>query len=107
MQAMLAIVQAEDADAAQDRLKQLRLPNVTRIASSGGFLRQGNAALWIAVPADRADETLQALRETCRRRTTYVPAQLEVAQLASAFPVEVEVGGAKVFICEVERYEEV
>lgn len=107
MQAMLAIVQSEDAESALDRLKTLGLPSVQRIATSGGFLRQGNAALWIAVPVGRLGQVMDSLKETCQRRTTYVPAQLEVAQLASAFPVEVEVGGATVFICEVERFEEI
>lgn len=107
MQAMLAIVQSEDAEAAIDRLKPLDLPGVSRIASSGGFLRQGNTALWVAIPPGKLGPVMAALRETCQRRTTYVPAQLEVAQLASAFPVEVEVGGATVFVCDVERYEEI
>ena len=107
MQAMLAIVQSEDAEAALDRLKPLGLPSLQRLATSGGFLRQGNTALWIAVPPGKASSVMSALRETCQRRTTYVPAQLEVAQLASAFPVEVEVGGATVFVCDVERYEEI
>ncbi|HLF01109.1 MAG TPA: cyclic-di-AMP receptor [Anaerolineales bacterium] len=107
MQAMLAIVQSEDAESALDRLKPMGLPSLQRVASSGGFLRQGNTALWIAVPPGRLGQVMDALKDTCQRRTTYVPAQLEVAQLASAFPVEVEVGGATVFICEVERFEEI
>ncbi len=107
MQAMLAIVQSEDADAAMERLKALNLKSVLRIASSGGFLRLGNTALWAALPSGKLGEAMDALRATCQRRTTYVPAQLEVAQLASAFPVEVEVGGATVFLCDVERYEEI
>ena len=41
MQAMLAIVQSEDAEAALDRLKPLGLPSLQRLATSGGFLRQG------------------------------------------------------------------
>lgn len=107
MLAMLAIVQSEDADAALERLKAINLRGVSRIASSGGFLRQGNTTLWAAISPGRLGEVMDALRATCQRRTTYVPAQLEVAQLASAFPVEVEVGGATVFLCDVERYEEI
>lgn len=107
MQAMLAIVQSEDAEAAIDRLKLLSLPSLARISTSGGFLRQGNAALWTAVPPGKLGLIMEALKDTCQRRITYVPAQLEVAQLASAFPVEVEVGGATVFVCDVERYEEI
>ena len=97
MQAMLAIVQSEDAESAIDRLKPLKLPSLARIATSGGFLRQGNTALWMAVPTGKLGLIMDALKETCQRRTTYVPAQLEVAQLASAFPVEVEAPTASFF----------
>jgi uncharacterized protein YaaQ len=105
MQAMLAIVQTEDADAALERLKALGLPAVVRIAASGGFLRQGNVALWAATPPERVPEVMQALRETCHRRTSYIPALPEIPHQAAAFPLEVEIGGATIFLCEVERYE--
>ena len=105
MQAMLAIVQTEDADLALERLKALDLPSLARIAASGGFLRQGNTALWIAVPPGRLAQVMEALQDTCHRRTTFVPTQLEVTAMASAFPMEVEVGGATIFVCDVERYE--
>jgi len=106
MQAMIAIVQSEDADAAVSKLKTLNLPNVTLIATSGGFLRQGNTALSILVNETQVEAVMETLRVTCQRRTSYVPAQLEVAQLASAFPVEVQIGGATVFMTDIERYEQ-
>lgn len=106
MQAMLAIVQSEDVEATINKLKTLHLPSARYVASSGGFLRQGNTSLTIVVNEDQVNAVLNVLRVTCQRRTTYVPAQLEVAQLASAFPVEVQVGGATVFVYDLERFEE-
>jgi uncharacterized protein YaaQ len=106
MQAMLAIVQSEDVEATIKKLETLHLPNARYVASSGGFLRQGNASLTMVVNENQVEAVLDVLRATCQRRTTYVPAQLEVAQLASAFPVEVQVGGATVFVYDLERYEE-
>jgi uncharacterized protein YaaQ len=105
MQVMLAIVQAEDAEATINKLKPLNLPSVTMMTSSGGFLRQGNTALSIVAPEAQTEAVMDILRVTCQSRTTFVPAQLEVAQLASAFPVEVQIGGATVFIIPAERYE--
>lgn len=106
MQAMIAIVQSEDADATVSKLKALNLPNVTLIATSGGFLRQGNTAFSILLNENQVEAVMETLRVTCQRRTSYVPAQLEVAQLASAFPVEVQVGGATVFMTDIERHEQ-
>ncbi len=105
MQAMLAVIQSEDAPAAIERLAAFDLAALSPIAGSGGFLRQGNTVLCLTARDDQVQPVLDALRETCHRRTSYMPAYLETAQLASAFPVEVEIGGATVFICEIERFE--
>jgi uncharacterized protein YaaQ len=104
MQGMLAIVQSQDADSAMERLQTLDLPGLSRIASMGGFLRQGNTTLWIAMHPEQISQVMGVLRETCHRRTSYMPTYMEAPQLAM-FPLEVEVGGATIFICDVERYE--
>jgi uncharacterized protein YaaQ len=104
MHGLLAIVQSQDADAVMERLQKLSLPSLSHLASVGGFLQQGNTALWIAVLPEQLSQVLQILRETCHRRTKFVPTYVEAAQMA-AFPLEVEVGGATVFICDVEHYE--
>lgn len=105
MQAILAIIQTDDAQAAQERLSALTLPSLNAMTSQGSFLRQGNTTLWMAARDEQVPAVLEALRATCHRRTHYVPVQLESAHLASAFPVEVEIGGATVFIGPIERFE--
>lgn len=106
MQAILAIIQAQDTNMALDRLKTLNLPCLMPISSTGGFLRQGNTALWIAVPPPQLAQVLDVLRDTCHQRTTFMPTYyLEAPPNLTAFPIEVEVGGATIFICDVEHFE--
>ena len=106
MQALLAIVQSQDADAVLERLKAFNLPCLVRIASSGGFLQESNTTLWIAVRPGQLGYVLNVLRTTCQQRTAYIPAYyIEAAPLISVFPTEVAVGGATVFVCDIERYE--
>ena len=38
---------------------------VTRVASTGGFLRRGNVTLLIGVEPERLDDAVKLLRETC------------------------------------------
>ena len=106
MQAILTIIQSQDVDAVLERLQGLNLPCLERIASSGSFLRENNTALWIAAPKEQVDQVLTSLRDTCHRRTSFTPSYyIETAPMMFALPLEVEVGGATVFICDVEQYE--
>lgn len=106
MQALLAIVQSQDADAVFERLNAFRLPRLERITSSGSFLRQSNVALLMAIAPEQVNPVLRVLAETCQRRSEYVPSfYIEAAPMITALSLEVEVGGATVFICDVEHYE--
>lgn len=67
MQLAVAIVQEEDADAAVRELIARRLP-VTRISTTGGYLKTGNATLLMAVNEEQLEEATEVLRRTCKRR---------------------------------------
>lgn len=58
-------------------------------------------------PPSSLTEVLETLRRTCRHRMEYVAVPLEGGNMPFAFPMEVEVGGATVFVFPVERYEEI
>ncbi len=64
MKMIMAIVRDADLDKI---LKKLLAENfrVTRIASSGGFFRRGNATLMMGVDEQRVDEAIQIIREHC------------------------------------------
>jgi uncharacterized protein YaaQ len=64
MKLILAILRSVDAGPVIDALvtKSYR---VTRVASTGGFLRRGNATLLIGVEDEHVDPVIDILRETC------------------------------------------
>ena len=65
--------------------------------------------LLIGVDDRTVDSVVTILKETCERRTRLIPAGpniVESAAMMGAF-VEVEVGGATVFIMDVEHFEQV
>ncbi len=103
---ILASVQAEDADDALGALTRRGL-RVTRLASTGGFLRQGNTTLIIGTVAARVDEALEVLRSTCRTRSAHVAVPAEPPSLVHSYLIEVEVGGAIVFVLDVEHFEQI
>ena len=78
------------------------------MASSGGFLQQGNATLLIGVDDDKVQEVIQVIRENCRERSRYltpIPPMVEPGEFFMPYPVEVQVGGATVWVIPVETFE--
>jgi uncharacterized protein YaaQ len=102
MKLLFAIVQNDDQRSLTYALIE-RSISVTRIASTGGFLRGGNSTLMIGVEADRLEETLQIIREqSSRRQVVTVPASGIPHNIDSAaMPMTVTVGGATVFVLDV------
>lgn len=65
MKLMIVIVRdIDDADVIQALVAQDY--RVTRVASTGGFLRHGNVTLMIGVEAGRVDKVIETLRQVCR-----------------------------------------
>ncbi len=90
---VIAIVQEDDADAVVRQLVDSGLP-VTKIASTGGFLRAGNATLLVGVEDERLSEVKEIIQEKCGRRRVPVSASVED---------EAEEGGAVVFVVALEE----
>jgi len=104
---VVAIVHHEDAGSLVDALLE-REYRATRLQSSGGFLKQSNATIMVGVEDDKVDEVMDVVRETCTSRTEIVnpmPPIMEPGEFFMPYPLEVEVGGATVFVVPVERYE--
>jgi len=107
MKLVVAIVHNEDAGALVDALLE-REHRATRLHSSGGFLKQSNATIIVGIDDDRVEEILGIVRDTCTARTQTVnpmPPIMEPGEFFMPYPLEVEVGGATVFILPVERFE--
>jgi uncharacterized protein YaaQ len=104
---VVAIVHADDAARCSDALTQAGFV-VTRFMTSGGFLQKGNATLLVGIDASRVDEAVAILRKHARTRIEEInptPTGAEAVEFIVPFPVEVEVGGATLFVLDVERFE--
>jgi uncharacterized protein YaaQ len=65
MKLMLIIVRDEDADPATQELIQNDF-RVTRMASTGGFLRRGNSTLLVGVEDDLVEKVTDLLKHVCK-----------------------------------------
>ena len=104
---VVAIVNPEDAGPLVDALLEREF-RATRLPSSGGFLKRTNATVLLGVDDDAVEEVIGIIRENCHSRTQLVnpmPPILEPGEFFLPYPLEVEVGGATVFVLPVERFE--
>jgi len=107
MKLVVAIVHGEDAGVLVDALLEHDY-RATRLHSSGGFLKQSNATVLVGVEDAQVDEVIGIVRENCNARTQVVnpmPPIMEPGEFFMPYPLEVEVGGATVFVLPVERFE--
>jgi uncharacterized protein YaaQ len=104
---VVAIVHPEDAGALVDALLEREF-RTTRLHSSGGFLKQSNATVMTGCEDDQVETVMELVRATCTSRTELVnpmPPVMEPGEFFMPYPLEVEVGGATVFVLPVERFE--
>lgn len=109
MKLVIAVVQGEDAQRTSEALTAGGYAS-TRLSSSGGFLQQGNVTFLIGVEDSRVHEAVQLIRDNCRERSRYLtpmPPVPEPGELFMAYPVEVQVGGATVFVVPVDSFEKI
>ena len=105
MKLILAIVSNDDSGAVSSALTREGF-SVTKLATTGGFLMAGNMTLMIGTEDERVDECIACISKCCKQRTEIVPGTASIGLgLESAMPIEVTVGGATVFVTNVERFE--
>jgi uncharacterized protein YaaQ len=107
MKLIVSIVNLDDLYALTDTLVQADY-DATVVSTTGGFLREGNATILIGVNDASVAQVLHIIRAKCRTRMRYmqpVSAGLEGEEAFMIEPIEVEVGGAVVFVLDVERFE--
>jgi uncharacterized protein YaaQ len=82
MKLIVAIVQGEDAD---DVIRAMLAAGhrLTRINTTGGFLRRGNATLLIGVEDHQIDEVIALMQATTRRRTESAPLDKGIPEYAA------------------------
>lgn len=104
MKLIIAIVNNDDAATVLSELTKQGF-SATRLQTSGGFLKVGNATFLIGVEDDKVDGAVEIIREysSQRKMTTMVnPTYINDTMISA--PIEVTVGGATVFILDAEQF---
>jgi len=97
MKLIISIVNSDDARGLLDQLVT-RGFRATVISTTGGFLREGNTTMFVGTEDAKVDEVLRIIRQSSHTRTQYVSP-------LPPNPIEVQIGGATVFVLNVERFE--
>ncbi|OXM82626.1 cyclic-di-AMP receptor [Paenibacillus rigui] len=107
MKLVVAIVQDKDSNRLSNALIKEGF-RATKLASTGGFLRAGNTTFMIGIEDDRVNEVMTVIKANCKIREQMVTPVSPMGGTTDSyipFPVEVQVGGAAVFVLPVERFE--
>jgi uncharacterized protein YaaQ len=106
MKLVIVVVQDQDSNKLLNALMEHNF-RVTKLSSSGGFLKSGNTTFMIGTEDIRVDKALQVIQDNCKAREQLVAPVSPMGGNADSFipyPVEVEVGGATVFVLPVEQF---
>ena len=99
---LVAIVHDEDAGGLINALRDAGL-RVTRLRSSGGFLRGGNSTLLLGVEDEQVQAAADLIERNCRPRTQQVPLELLGGMEQSWLRTEVTHGGATIFVLPLDE----
>ncbi len=105
MKLLIAIVQDQDAHIVIDELAE-RDFRMTKLATTGGFLKSGNTTILMGIDEARIPEAVSIIETNCKSRdmTTSLMSVTMPGDAYIPYPVEVKVGGATVFILEVDEF---
>ena len=105
MKLIVAIVQDQDVNALMDALTEKKY-RVTKLSSTGGFLKSGNTTLLIGVEDDKVNEVKELVDHNCKTReiTTSLLTVTMPGDTFVPYPLEVKVCGATLFVLNVEEF---
>lgn len=109
MKLVFAIVHDEDGRAVMDELNKNGF-SVTKLCSTGGFLKAGNTTLLAGVEEDKVELVFDIIEKKSKSRKQVLNSSVTPNTLGGVFmpyPVEVVVGGATVFVIDVEKFRKI
>lgn len=106
MKLVIAIVQDEDSGDLINILTDSGY-RVTKLATTGGFLKSGNTTLMIGVEKEKVDSVLEIIENECKTREQIITSPSPAAGSTGIYvpyPIEVKVGGATIFVLDVDKH---
>jgi uncharacterized protein YaaQ len=108
MKIILAIVHNDDNVLVSSSLMKAGF-QVTKIATTGGFLMSGNTTFITGVEDDQVDTAIGIIEKYSKKRKQAIVNDISLSSgsMSSSIPAEVLVGGGTIFVLNVERFERV
>ncbi len=101
MKLLLAIVNNDDAHTVNSNLSKEGF-FVTKISSTGGFLLSGNSTFLMGIEDDQVEKAISIIGAHSKKRVQTVPFGSPYQGGAAPSTAQVTVGGATVFLLNVE-----
>ncbi len=109
MKLVLAIINDEDAYEVMDILSEEKF-SVTKLATTGGFLRAGNTTLICGTEEENIPRFTEIIEKNCRSRKQITQGgAVHTTGNENFFPIptEVLVGGATIFVLDVDQFKKI
>lgn len=105
MKLVVAVIHDEDNHKLIKKLSEKNF-GVTKLASTGGFLKTGNTTLMIGTPKEKVQDVINIIEETCKTRKEYTMISSMIGETSSFMgqSIEVSVGGATIFVIDVDQF---
>ncbi|WP_047980697.1 cyclic-di-AMP receptor [Ornithinibacillus contaminans] len=106
MKLVMAVIQDKDSNRLTNALGKNNYQS-TKLATTGGFLKEGNTTLIIGCEDEYVDDVLGIIKDNCSQREQMVAPISPMGGNADSYiprPVKVEVGGATVFVLPIESF---
>ena len=105
MKMILAVIDKDDSTGVISNLSKEGF-SITRLSTTGGFLRAGNVTILVGVEDEKTGEVISIIKEHSKSRRIQMPTIVGgEARYMSSMPIEVSVGGATIFVLNVEQFE--
>ena len=101
------LIQIADKDAKKVSALMDKGFGVTKLATTGGFLRAGNTTLISGVEDDKLQDALGVIEKICKSREQITASTTPMGGAGGVYvpyPIRVTVGGATVFVLEVSQF---
>ncbi len=107
MKMIFAVVNSDDSNSVLRALTKNGF-SATKLATTGGFLMAGNTTFLIGVDNEKVDEAIEIISTHSKKRKQVMPAATSYGVgMYGSMPIEVTVGGATIFVMDIERFEKV
>lgn len=106
MKLVIAVVQDDSAEDLIDIITEAGY-GVTKLATTGGFLKSGNTTLMTGVKKEEVDKVIEIIQDVCKKRNQIISTPSPVAGATGVYvpyTAEIEVGGATIFVVDIDKF---